>query len=131
MTVQSSLNSSFVLDQSQPAVEAPQSASACNPVDLVHLSKQSLGDKSLENEILRLFKSQSVLYLDRLQNATTADERRFASHTLVGSARGLGAWKVAQEAKDIEINCTSARDISGLRRAVEETNAYIDDLLAD
>ncbi|MEP1206449.1 MAG: Hpt domain-containing protein [Rhizobiaceae bacterium] len=110
---------------------APPCASAKNPVDLVHLSRQSLGDRSLENEILRLFHSQSQLYLDRLECATTAEERKLAAHTVVGSARGLGAWKVAQEAELVERACSRPCDVSALRAAVEEANAYIEALLSD
>lgn len=109
----------------------PKCASADNPVDLVHLSRQSLGDRSLENEILRLFHSQSTLYLDRLANATTADERRFAAHTVVGSARGIGAWKVAEQAKAVEMASSRKCDISGLRIAIEDANSYIESLLND
>ena len=109
----------------------PKCASADNPVDLVHLSRQSLGDRSLENEILRLFHNQSKLYLDRLANATTADERRFAAHTVVGSARGIGAWKVAEQAKAVELASSRKCDISDLRAAVEDANSYIESLLND
>lgn len=110
---------------------APACASAKNPVDLVHLSRQSLGDRSLENEILRLFRSQSQLYLDRLEGAKTAQERKFAAHTVVGSARGLGAWKVAKEAELVEKACSRPCDVSALRAAVDEANAYIEALLSD
>lgn len=109
---------------------APKCASAKNPVDLVHLSRQTLGDRSLEDEVLRLFKSQSVLFLDRLEKATTADERKLAAHTVVGSARGLGAWRVAEEAKQVEERCAYGCDISELRQAVNEANAYIETLLS-
>ncbi|NKB53306.1 MAG: hypothetical protein GKR97_13965 [Rhizobiaceae bacterium] len=109
----------------------PHCASAKNPVDLVHLSRQSLGDRSLENEILRLFHSQSQLYLERLECAKTAQERKFAAHTVVGSARGLGAWKVAKEAELVEQASTRGCDVSALRAAVDEANDYIEALLSD
>jgi HPt (histidine-containing phosphotransfer) domain-containing protein len=112
-------------------VSTPCCASANNPVDLVHLSRQSLGDRSLELEILQLFHSQSQLYLGRLQNAKTADERRFAAHTVIGSARGLGAWRVAAEAEAVEKFCARGCDISALSDAVQEANLYIEELLAD
>ena len=106
-------------------------ASASNPVDLVHLSRQSLGDRSLENEILRLFHNQSKFYMDRLENATTAEERKMAAHTVVGSARGLGAWKVASEAELVEQSCSRGRDVSSMKQAVEEANHHIEALLSD
>ena len=109
----------------------PACASAENPVDLVHLSRQSLGDRSLEMEILALFRSQSELYLDRLENATTIDERKMAAHTILGSARGLGAWRVASEAESLQDQCVRNCDVSALRKAVEEANVYISELLED
>lgn len=113
-----------------PAAKTPVSASSANPVDLVHLSRQSLGDRSLEREILSLFKSQSVLYLERLSNANSSDERKLAAHTILGSARGIGAWTVAHEAKSIEANTAHLEDLALLRAAVEEANAYIAEILA-
>ena len=109
----------------------PQCASAENPVDLVHLSRQSLGDRSLEQEILQLFRSQSKLYLNRLESASSTDERKLAAHTVVGSARGLGAWKVAREAQKIELACNTKCDVSDLRNAINEANDYIEALLSD
>lgn len=99
------------------------------PVDLVHLARQSLGDRSLETEILRLFRSQSNLYMDRLAHAKTADERKMASHTILGSARGIGAWSVADEAEKIELHAESASDLGALRRVLDEANDYIGTIL--
>ncbi|MGI9355064.1 MAG: Hpt domain-containing protein [Rhizobiaceae bacterium] len=101
------------------------------PVDLVHLSKQSLGDRALETEILRLFLSQSVLYLDRMSNASTKSERRLAAHTIIGSAKGIGAWKVAQCAAPHAEGCDGKVKLGELRNAVVEANEYIEMLLVD
>ena len=127
----SAINTTLTPVTEQERRSAPPCASAKNPVDLVHLSRQSLGDRSLENEILRLFHSQSKLYLERLECATTAEERKLAAHTVVGSARGLGAWKVAKEAELVEKACARGCDVSALRAAVDEANAYIEALLSD
>jgi HPt (histidine-containing phosphotransfer) domain-containing protein len=128
----SAVNSSLDQAATRPWTGAVmRCASAKNPVDLVHLSRQSLGDRSLENEILQLFLSQSQLYLSRLECATTADERKFAAHTVVGSARGLGAWRVAAEAEIVEKSCIRGCDVSALRNAVQEANSYIESLLGD
>ena len=43
------------------AETAPQSAS--RPIDLVHLARQTLGDRSLEQEVLRLFLTQMDVYM--------------------------------------------------------------------
>lgn len=99
------------------------------PVDLVHLSRQSLGDRALEQEILSLFRCQTRLYLQRLENAKTLSERRMAAHTILGSARGIGAQAVADAAQYVEqAGCTNV-DLSALKEAVGEANAYIDELL--
>ena len=113
-----------------PAKKAPEHSGSSSPVDLVHLSRQSLGDRSLEREILCLFKSQSALYLDRLGNAKTSDERKLAAHTILGSARGIGAWQVAQEAENIQAVTACMQDLTPLRNAVQEANDYISDILA-
>ena len=39
------------------------------PVDLVHLSRYTLGERELEREVLELFCSQSLIYIERLQTA--------------------------------------------------------------
>ena len=100
------------------------------PVDLVHLSRQTLGDRNLEKEVLGLFVNQSNIYLKRLQVAKSATERKLAAHTIVGSARGLGAWKVAEEAAILEAGCDQALDCKSLSAAVDDANAYIRVLMA-
>ncbi len=104
-----------------------------SPVDLVHLSRQTLGDRELEKEVLSLFVNQSTLYLRRLQEAKSAKERKSVAHTIMGSARGLGAWQVAEEAAKIEACCSQKSvkkaDCDGLAHAVDNANAYIRELM--
>ena len=99
------------------------------PVDLVHLARQSLGDRSLELEILALFQSQSELYLDRLTKAKTEDEQKMAAHTILGSARGIGAWEVVREAEKIQNNLKVGQEFGSLRRAVDSARDYINSIL--
>jgi len=103
------------------------------PVDLVHLSRQTLGDRELEKEVLSLFVNQSTLYLRRLQKAKSVKERISVAHTIMGSARGLGAWQVAEEAEKFEACCaqnsTHKADCAGLAHAVDNANAYIRELM--
>lgn len=72
------------------------------PVDLVHLARQTLGDPLLEAEVLALFITQSRTVLLRIIDATQLGERRELAHTLKGSARAIGAWKVARAAEAVE-----------------------------
>ncbi len=116
------------------AASGPAIASE-RPIDLVHLSKYTMGDKDLEREVLNLFATQSTLYLDRLREAE--DDRSWleAVHTLKGSATGVGAWQVATYAGKVERLEGEARmavcgtAIEKLSRSVAEVNQYIHDLM--
>jgi len=120
--------------RSQNAASGPAVASE-RPIDLVHLSKYTMGDKDLEREVLNLFATQSALYLDRLREAE--DDRSWleAVHTLRGSAAGVGAWRVATYAGKVErLEGKDRNDISGaaideLSQSVAEVNEYIHDLM--
>ncbi|MEM8750814.1 MAG: Hpt domain-containing protein [Pseudomonadota bacterium] len=106
-----------------------QSRTHAQPIDLVHLSRQTLGDRDLEQEILALFRSQSQLYLQRLEHSKTRDERKLAAHTILGSARGIGAWDVAEIVRHVEDDLDHLSHLDGLIEAVERVNDYIGELL--
>lgn len=106
------------------------------PVDLVHLSKYTLGNRKLEKEVLELFNQQSVIYLKRLAEAENMVNWHQAAHTIKGSAKGIGAWKVAELAENAELlpagTSESARQelLETLVETVEEANQFIEHLLA-
>lgn len=95
-------------------------------LDLVHLARQTLGDRALESEVLRLFATQSRLLLARLQTAE-GEERRQVAHTIKGSARAVGAWEIAEAAETIE---SGAQDSAPLACAIDRAQAMIRDLAA-
>jgi HPt (histidine-containing phosphotransfer) domain-containing protein len=102
------------------------------PIDLVHLARMTLGDRGLEREVLQLFARQAVLLMQRMQAA--APERVGAlAHTLKGSARGIGAWRVAAAAEALEAAAGDpdalAPAIDALAAAVEEARTIVADLL--
>ena len=72
------------------------------PVGLVHLSRYTLGERALEREVLELFCTQSVLYLEQLRAAMSDKAWKDAAHSLKGSARAIGAWRAAQTAERAE-----------------------------
>jgi HPt (histidine-containing phosphotransfer) domain-containing protein len=74
-------------------------ASAC-PVDLDHLRRMTLGDQALEREVLGMFLKQSGRVLDQL--AEMSSEASALAHTLKGSARAIGAFRVADSAAAVE-----------------------------
>jgi HPt (histidine-containing phosphotransfer) domain-containing protein len=69
---------------------------ATGPIDLTHLRRFTLGDKSLELEILGLFIEQVPVTLESLKSALTDQDWRMAAHTLKGSSRAVGAWRLAK-----------------------------------
>lgn len=72
------------------------------PIDLVHLARQTLGDRALEREVLDLFVIQTRSVLDQLQKTGDQRGRMELAHTLKGSARSVGAWRVAAAAEVCE-----------------------------
>jgi HPt (histidine-containing phosphotransfer) domain-containing protein len=73
------------------------------PIDFVHLSRQSGGDEALEAELLALFSDQCVRQLSNiLDTSRAATQRRDAAHTLKGAACAIGAWAVAEAADEVE-----------------------------
>jgi HPt (histidine-containing phosphotransfer) domain-containing protein len=70
-------------------------------IDEGHLGRMTLGDRSLEREVLQIFARQTVLMLNRIAAADPA-RAAAAAHTLKGSACGIGAWRVARAAERLE-----------------------------
>ena len=53
------------------AKDAPSLAPDDRPIDLVHLARTTLGDRSLEREVLQLFDRQSTLLIARMRYAAS------------------------------------------------------------
>jgi HPt (histidine-containing phosphotransfer) domain-containing protein len=86
---------------SRAAAVAVQSDQKATAIDENHLDRMTLGDRRLEREVLELFLRQTTLMLDRIMGAE-APVAAAAAHTLKGSARGIGAWRVARAAETLE-----------------------------
>lgn len=88
----------------QPAVGQPGGiASFERPIDLVHLARQTLGDRALEQEILSLYVKQARSLLSRIGECGCGRDRADMAHTLKGSSRAVGAWQVALASEAVEI----------------------------
>jgi HPt (histidine-containing phosphotransfer) domain-containing protein len=86
-------------------------------IDLVHLARMTLGDRGLEREVLHLFRRQIDLLLATV--GQTPSNLCAAVHSFKGSARGVGAWRLALAAEAVEIAAQSDA-VRELDRAVEE-----------
>lgn len=85
-------------------------------IDFGHLARQSLGDQALEVELMQLFDRQAAriaaeLGMPDLAKGSRA-ERGDLAHTLKGSARAIGAWRVADACEAYENALKS--DVSAL-----------------
>ena len=119
------------LPAAAPGVAAEPPESGERPIVLVHLARMTLGDRGLEREVLQLFVRQAGALLARME-AADAHAVAALAHTLRGSAMGLGAWHVAAAAETVERAGDAealARAQAGLRAAVAEARAVINDLL--
>ena len=114
------------------SAEAPSLAPDDRPIDLVHLARMTLGDRSLEREVLQLFDRQATLLIARMRAAAPGGVATLA-HTLTGSARGIGAWRVARAAEALELAGSADADLAGaldrLAAATDEARAVIAELL--
>lgn len=106
------------------------------PIDLDHLSKQTMGDPGLEEEVLRLFDEMSRVYYGRVEASTTIDELLRHLHTLRGAAAGVGAFALAELARVAETELregapVNPERIDDLDMAVHEVSAFIAERLKD
>jgi HPt (histidine-containing phosphotransfer) domain-containing protein len=99
-----------------PAQERPPT------IDEVHLERMTLGDRSLEREVLEIFARQTTMTLERIVGAGPA-RAAAAAHTLKGSARGIGAWRVAQAAERLEQVAAETPDETAIGAAIAELEA--------
>jgi HPt (histidine-containing phosphotransfer) domain-containing protein len=101
------------------------------PIDLDHLKRMTLGDDSLEREVLAMFAAQSVSLVGAL--AALPAEARELVHALKGSARAVGAFAVADAAAVLEAALTNGDDpaeaLAELKDAAAQARAAIDALL--
>jgi hypothetical protein len=113
-------------------VSAPPLAPVERPIDLEHLSRMTLDDRSLEREVLTLFDRQADMLMQRMQNTCPANIAA-AAHTLMGSARGIGAWPVARAAGEVEaaaaVDGEIAPALAVLAACLTEARVAIADLL--
>jgi HPt (histidine-containing phosphotransfer) domain-containing protein len=121
-----------------PAGEGQAAATAAGSeaaIDLAHLRRATFGEDSLAREVLRLFDRQADILLAQIKRASPGSAASLA-HTLKGSARGIGAWKVAATAEQYELaeqgsDAESlAHSFEQLGHAVTETRYAIRTLLA-
>jgi len=98
------------------------------PIDAEHLAQMTFGDRALEREVLEIFRRQAAIMLSRI-GGVEPGAASAAVHTLKGSARGIGAWRVARAAERLEHSggeADRAASLAELQAATLEARAAID-----
>ena len=110
---------------------SPPLAPDDGPIDFEHLSRMTLGDAGLEQEVLAMFVAQSTTLVSTL--AAMPAEASALAHTLKGSARAIGAFSVADAAARLEAAIARGFDTSAalaeLGETVAEARAAIEAIL--
>lgn len=111
------------------AFEAPElSAGPCpsstRPIDLVHLAKQTMGEKTLEIEVLQIFARQARACLAELSEADAAT-RQAVAHRLKGAASAIGAHEVAAIAGRLEDTPSDAALVAQAGSAILKAENFI------
>ena len=106
------------LKSSQEFVQE-STAEAAESIDFDFLATQTFADVALEREVLELFVAQARRLLPALATLPPGQQADTA-HLLKGSARGIGAWRVADIAGRYEAAVPALRETlhPQLRRAM-------------
>jgi HPt (histidine-containing phosphotransfer) domain-containing protein len=118
----------------------PEDRLTGDPVDLAYLARFTLGNVTLEREVLALFAAQMPLYLEALRGARVRKAWREAAHGIKGSACAVGAWRLAgcaEFAERVEVDGEAAAPegqregaVVAVARAAEEACRFISRRLA-
>jgi HPt (histidine-containing phosphotransfer) domain-containing protein len=93
-------------------------------IDLVHLARQTFGERALEEEILAMFRSQILSIKSRLRDAQ-ADDRKTIAHGLKGSSRSVGAFALADAAAVLELTPASDAQVREIERRIDDVIDFI------
>ncbi len=104
-------------------VQACKCAGTEKPIDLVHLSRLTMGDKELELDVLKMFLAQIPNYIDMIKSAETSDQIYIASHTIKGAASNVGAFNLSDMARNAEES--GVFDLSGIIAEMGSIAEYV------
>jgi hypothetical protein len=113
---------------SAAGLQAIAAAPGQGVIDAEHLEQMTFGDRRLECEVLQIFRRQAAIMLGRIGGSEPAAAAA-AVHTLKGSARGIGAWRVARAAERLEqafAETERSAALGELTAATVEAGAAID-----
>ncbi|ALV28190.1 histidine kinase [Pannonibacter phragmitetus] len=101
------------------------------PIDLAQLATNTLGNRELQQEVLKLFLARSKTLISELSAADDRQHQADLVHSLKGSARGIGALRLADVCDTVEeeLREGSSPAFLTLVSLVGETNDFIRELI--
>ena len=118
------------MSQRSPETKPAEAYDGAAAIDLRHLSRYTLDNRALEAEVLGLFAAQLADTIDALKEACCDKAWCTAAHTLKGSARAVGAWRLAQLAEQAErmpclAKAAQADLVAAIETAAHEAGEFI------
>jgi hypothetical protein len=109
---------------------------AARPIDMMHLTKQALGDPGLEGEILRTFDEVVADHFGGLEDSVTVKDLLHHLHIIRGASVGVGAWSLAEHAHVMETELNEGEPVNperveDIHFAVEEVRAFVAKRIAE
>ena len=90
-----------------------------------HLKVQAADDLDVMREVLQLFVVHTEQLLNELANASDVNKWKQLTHSLKGSARGVGAFALAEAAAEAEPAPLDKSKITALNAAFSEARVFI------
>ena len=109
-------------------LEAPEFGSGreCDdrPIDMLHLSKQTSGDSSLECELLTLFAKQVRENLSEMAICTEKQRAKMAGE-VHNAAESIGAFDIAEKAGRVEADPADPISLAAFSNSVVKASTFI------
>lgn len=98
--------------------------------DVEHFRSMTGEDAALQAELVEMFAAQAALWRRLLVVDAPVPTWRDAAHTLKGSARGLGLWRLAEACAEAETMArTGEKDGPKIAQALARVRGALEDAL--
>ena len=105
---------------------AEMATGALPVLDSAQLRRKTMGDPSLQVEVLALFVTELERLMRQVEEAADAQVRGDRLRAIIALARNIGAMRLAQASRTLETQiATEAPDMTPLRAAVAEAISYV------
>ena len=99
-------------------------------MDWAHIREFVSHDTGLEAEILTIFCDNAPNYITEI-SAANAEDWPSACHKLKGAARTIGAWSLAFQTEQAELNAPVDKDAESRQNIIASLGASLDSLVKE